>query len=54
MEIKALSLWQPWATLIGMEVKRYETRSWGTNYRGRLLFVLLRKRLPSKKMPGLI
>lgn len=32
--IPALTLWQPWATLIQQEVKRIETRSWATNYRG--------------------
>lgn len=26
--MKALSLWQPWATLIAREAKRIETRSW--------------------------
>jgi activating signal cointegrator 1 len=31
--MKALSLWQPWASLIG-NGKQYETRSWTTNYRG--------------------
>lgn len=34
--MKALTLWQPWASLIGRGFKRYETRSWGTNYRGPL------------------
>ena len=33
--MKALSIWQPWASLIG--VKLIETRSWPTNYRGQLL-----------------
>lgn len=32
--IPALTLWQPWATLIAEEVKRIETRSWPTTYRG--------------------
>ncbi|MEG4010499.1 ASCH domain-containing protein, partial [Microcoleus sp. Pol11C1] len=32
--IPALTLWQPWASLIQHEVKRTETRSWSTNYRG--------------------
>jgi hypothetical protein len=31
---KALSLWQPWATLIAIGAKRFETRSWKTDYRG--------------------
>lgn len=29
-----LSLTQPWATLVAMGMKRIETRSWKTNYRG--------------------
>lgn len=32
--MKALSLTQPWATLIAIGAKRIETRSWATNYRG--------------------
>lgn len=31
-EIRVLSLWQPWASLIGLKV--FETRSWYTPYRG--------------------
>ncbi len=34
--MKALTLWQPWATLAAMGVKEYETRHWPTNYRGQL------------------
>lgn len=34
--MKALSLWQPWGTLMELEAKRNETRSWGTSYRGPL------------------
>ncbi|MFY9223230.1 MAG: 2-oxoglutarate dehydrogenase E1 [Blastocatellia bacterium] len=33
-EIVALSLHQPWATLMAVEAKRVETRSWSTKYRG--------------------
>lgn len=32
--IKALSLWQPWASLVGQGVKIDETRHWSTDYRG--------------------
>ena len=32
--MKAISLWQPWATLLASGVKRYETRSWPTSHRG--------------------
>jgi len=37
MIYNAISLWQPWASLIALGAKRYETRSWPTNYRGPLL-----------------
>ena len=32
----AISLWQPWASLIAAGLKRVETRSWETRYRGPL------------------
>lgn len=32
--MKALSLTQPWATLIAIGAKRIETRSWSTKHRG--------------------
>lgn len=32
--IKALSIWEPWASLIAAGVKRHETRHWETSYRG--------------------
>jgi hypothetical protein len=32
--VKALSLWQPWASLWSCGRKIYETRSWSTNYAG--------------------
>ena len=34
--IPALTLWQPWASLIAIGVKPFETRSWATRYRGPL------------------
>ena len=34
--MKALTLTQPWATLVALEAKRIETRSWCTSYRGPL------------------
>ena len=45
--MKALTLWEPWATLIALGVKRYETRSWGTKYRGPLA-IHAAKRRPEK------
>lgn len=35
--MKALSLTQPWATLVALGEKTIETRSWQTSYRGPLL-----------------
>lgn len=32
--MKAITLWQPWASLLACGAKKYETRSWATNYRG--------------------
>lgn len=34
--MKAITLQQPWATLVAIGAKRLETRSWSTNYRGPL------------------
>lgn len=34
--MKALSLLQPWASLIAVGAKKIETRSWSTKYRGPL------------------
>jgi len=36
MDVKALTLWQPWASLVVRGVKQYETRSWSTRHRGLL------------------
>ncbi len=35
--LKALTLTQPWATLVAFEAKRFETRSWLTEYQGPLV-----------------
>jgi len=34
--MKALTLWQPWASLVTMGEKQVETRCWSTKYRGEL------------------
>jgi hypothetical protein len=34
--VKALTLWQPWASLVAIGAKAIETRSWATKYRGPL------------------
>jgi hypothetical protein len=35
--MKVLTIKQPWASLIMLGYKRFEFRSWKTNYRGKLL-----------------
>jgi hypothetical protein len=35
--LKALTLTQPWASLMALQAKRIETRSWYTGYRGELV-----------------
>lgn len=32
--MKAITLWQPWASLIACGAKKFETRSWATRHRG--------------------
>ena len=45
--MKALSIWQPWASLIVLGYKKIETRSWSTNYRGQIV-IHAAKRKPKK------
>lgn len=34
--LRAITLWQPWASLWALQLKRFETRSWETRYRGQI------------------
>jgi len=34
--VKAITICQPWASLIAVGAKRFETRSWDTDYRGQI------------------
>lgn len=34
--MKALTIWQPWASLLACGAKIFETRSWATRYRGQI------------------
>lgn len=45
-EMRGLSLWQPWATLVAIGAKKIETRSWSTPYRG-LVVIHAAKSLPT-------
>ncbi|MEL4896123.1 ASCH domain-containing protein [Crocosphaera sp. Alani8] len=42
-QIKAISLHPPYASLIKMGLKHFETRSWPTNYRGKLVICAAKK-----------
>lgn len=44
--MKALSLWQPWATLIAVGAKQIETRHWSVGYRGWLAIHAAKKSSP--------
>ncbi len=46
MEIRGLTLTEPWATLVVLGEKQIETRSWSTNYRG-LLAIHAAKKFPA-------
>jgi hypothetical protein len=43
--MRALSLWQPWASYITVGMKRFETRHWSTSYRGPLAIHAAKRRL---------
>lgn len=45
--MKAISLWEPWATLVALGAKRIETRKWSTGYRGPLAIHAAKKVVPS-------
>lgn len=44
MDYRAISLHQPWASLVALGIKKYETRSWSTEYRGKLLICSTKER----------
>lgn len=41
--MKAITVWQPWASLLATGKKHIETRSWRTNYRGEILIHAAKK-----------
>lgn len=46
-KIKAITLWQPYGSLIAVGSKQYETRSWATNYRGQIAIHAAKTKHPS-------
>jgi len=51
--MKALTIWQPWATLIARELKRVETRPWSTQHRGDIA-IHAAARIPPIDLPGVL
>lgn len=49
--MKALSLWQPWATAIAVGSKGIETRGWPTAYRGPLAIHAAKRKVMSDLRP---
>lgn len=49
--IRLLTLWQNWASLIALNLKRFETRSWPTKYRGSLAIHAARRPVCLVKIP---
>lgn len=47
--MKAISLWQPWASLIAAGIKRIETRSWPIEWRGPLAIHAAKYRLTRRQ-----
>lgn len=43
--MKAVSLWQFWASAVALGEKRYETRGWATPYRGDLLIHAAKRKM---------
>jgi hypothetical protein len=53
MSLPAITLTQPWATLMALGAKRVETRSWPTAYRGPLAIHAGKNLKPVGGLPGL-
>ena len=48
-EVRAVSLWEPWASYMRLGLKTIETRSWATNHRGPLLICAARRKMGWKE-----
>lgn len=52
--MRAISTWEPWATLIRLGLKKCEIRSWKTNYRGELLICAAKGGLTKREVTRLL
>lgn len=50
--MKAITLWQPWASLIALKIKSFETRGWATKYRGAIAIHAGKKVVPFARAFG--
>lgn len=50
--MKAITLWQPWASLWACGAKKYETRSWATNYRGPIAIHAAARKCDTRGLSG--
>ena len=48
-KFRTLTLWQPWGSLIALGLKKFETRSWGTQCRGKLLIHAAKRPIKSQE-----
>src|SRR5438270_7339154 len=52
MKVKAITLWEPWATAMRLMLKKIETRHWQTGYRGPLAIHAAARLIdPPEKLP---
>lgn len=56
LKIKAITLWEPWATAMSLGLKKIETRHWKTDYRGPLAIHAAQRLIdpPEKLSPELV
>lgn len=52
--MKAITLTQPWATLVALGAKKIETRSWATDYRGPIAIHAAKNLAPIGGAAGLV
>ena len=52
--LKAITLWEPWATLMALGLKLFETRSWGTEHRGLLAIHSAKRKVNWRELNSVI
>jgi len=52
--MKAISLWQPWATLMALDLKKNETRTWTRHYTGPIAIHAAQRTIRFQDIPDVI